>query len=276
MSTLTITPKITASPAHAWFEQHLPELQSRARVFVRRLPPGRRQDAKAEILAQIWRYVLSASRRGKLALLTPFTLISFFGRSYVAGRRFCGASSGDALSEAGQVRHGFRVLSIQQHRVVRTRDGFARLPLSEILADRRVPDPQEDCRRDLDYPSILVRQKASRRARQLFARLAASHGAARGVDLARELHVSPPRIVQLKHELARHLAAEGYGPERPLQPCHERPLHRGRPRRLAPPLNAGTSPAGRGVRRRCRCHGAAPTGYSRVRCSTAEVAHAGT
>jgi hypothetical protein len=47
--------------AQAWFQQHLPEHTSRAGVFARRLRRGQRDEAVAEILAQVWKY--SASRR---------------------------------------------------------------------------------------------------------------------------------------------------------------------------------------------------------------------
>jgi hypothetical protein len=101
--------------------------------------------------------------------------------------------------------------------------------LSEVLADRRVKNPLEACRQDLDYPGILRQQHASRPARRVFAYLAQTHGSRRQTELARELEVSPPRIVQLKHRLVDCLAGEDYRPPptRPLGPPRPK---RGRPR----------------------------------------------
>ena len=239
MSTLPVAPRIQHSPGHVWFTEHLPELTPHAKLFAARFRRRERDEAVAEILGQVLRYCLSAARRGKLHLLTPYTLVSFFGRGYAAGRRLCGTHSADVLTRAANPRHGLRVVSLNECRWVRTVDGPAWLPLSEVLADRRAPDPFESCRQDLDYPGILRRQRASRKARRVFAWLAASHGGASGVDMARRLRVSPPRIVQLKQELAGHLAVEGYAPSGPRPVLKSR---RGRPRRYAPPLNAGTSP----------------------------------
>ncbi|MHC4066333.1 MAG: hypothetical protein ACYSUI_17790, partial [Planctomycetota bacterium] len=64
------------------------------------------------MLAQAFRYVLSAEARGKLHLLTPCSLIAFFGRGYCVGRRMAGCKSTDILSAAGRRRHRRRVLSL--------------------------------------------------------------------------------------------------------------------------------------------------------------------
>ncbi len=85
------------SAGHDWFERHLPELTSRCRAFLRRVPVHTREEAQAEILASIFQYVLRADRRGKLHALTPFTLVSFFGRGVCQGRRMTGTSTTDAL-----------------------------------------------------------------------------------------------------------------------------------------------------------------------------------
>jgi hypothetical protein len=206
--------KITTQPtaAHAWFEQHLPELQSRARCFVHRFPARHRPDAIAEILGQAWRYVRNAALRGKLDRLTPPTLVYYFGGLYAGGRRLCGPSSTDVLSTVCRQRHGLRVVSLDQPRCGHTHDGGDRLPLSQVLADRRAPSPLEDCRVDLDYGTILARQQVSHQMRRVFNWLASTKGAGRQIELARLLRVSPPRVTQIKKLLAARLAAEGYGP----------------------------------------------------------------
>jgi hypothetical protein len=239
MSTLTVSPASSVSSAHTWFEEHYAELHSRARVFARRLPHGQREDAVSEILAQVWRYTLSAAVRNKLSQLTPFTLVQFFGRNFAAGHGLGGTRRTDVLSAAVRHQHGVRVVSLDEPRLVRTPQRTAYLPLSEVLADGRAELPPEACRKNLDYPGILKRRKASRKGRQVFTALAQSHGTVRGVDLARELHVSAPRIVQLKRQLARCLAVEDYGPP-PTRHAGPAPMKRGR--RFAPALNAGSSP----------------------------------
>jgi hypothetical protein len=149
----------------------------------------------------------------------------------------------------GERRPRLRVESLDQPRRVRSGGREVVLPLREVLADRRVPAPLEHCRLDLDYPAILRRQKATRKARCVFAWLARTHGAGRQTELARDLRVSPPRIVQLKRQLARCLATEDYYPP-PTRPSNSRRPQRGRRRRHAPPLNAGTSSAQGGHRLR--------------------------
>ena len=121
----------TPSAGHVWFEQYLPELASRTRAYVRRLPPAQHEEAVAEILAQLFAYTVRAADRGKLHLLTPFTLVSFFGRAYYQGRRLGGSSTTDVLSEQTRYRRGLRVVSLDRFPL-----GRSRLPLSLVLARR--------------------------------------------------------------------------------------------------------------------------------------------
>ncbi|HUU96072.1 MAG TPA: hypothetical protein VM487_10060 [Phycisphaerae bacterium] len=244
MSTSPAVGPIPRSDAHRWFDHHLPELIRRARLFARRLPRGERDEAVAEILAMMFRYVFSAAVRGKLRVLTAPALVRFYCWAYLDGRRAAGASGRDVFSPRVHRRHGVSVVSLDQPRRIRTRDGETVLSLSEVLADRRSDRPPEHCRKNVDYEEILQRQKASRKARAVFDLLAETHGAARGVDMARQLRVSTPRIVQLKYELADCLAAEGYGPPAVWMRRRSR-RGRGRPRRPDPPLNVGTSPPSR-------------------------------
>ena len=237
MSTAIASTQLTPSAGHVWFEQHLPELTSRCQLFVQRLPRAEREEAVAEILGQIFSYTVRAADRGKLHLLTPFTLVSFFGRAYCQGRRLGGSSTTDVLSEQTRYRRGLRVVSLERSFAPRPL-GKCRLPLSQVLASRRTDQPLENCRRDFDYPEILDRQQANAKARRVFDFLASTHGAGQQIELARELRVSPPRIVQIKQQLAECLAAEGYGPANSLKSS----VKPGRSRRYDPPLNAGTSP----------------------------------
>ena len=102
MTTLSVLPSAPPTTAHAWFSENLTELTRRAQAFARRFPRRPGDDAVADILGQIFRYSLSAATRGKLALLTPFTLVSFFGRAYASGRRLDGTDTRDLLSPTPQ------------------------------------------------------------------------------------------------------------------------------------------------------------------------------
>ena len=114
------------------------------------------------------------------------------------------------------------------------------MTLAEVLADRRSVQPIERCRIDLDYAEILKRQRASTKVRRVFKFLADTHGQGAQKELARTMHVSPPRIVQLKHKLAACLAAGGYAPAGWV--AQRRAYRRSRGRMDAVSLNVGTTP----------------------------------
>jgi hypothetical protein len=279
MSTLPIASRFQ-SAGHQWFESRLPELSSRCRTFLRRIPHHLREEAQAEILASIFQYVLRTAARGRLAALTPYTLVLFVGRKVCQGQRITGTSTTDVLSEACRRRHRLRVISLEDPRVRRaacqiaesSRDGVYRgrcevprhdpdrcdshhfharpwqVRLADALTDRKTDRPLENARRNVDYPEILDRARAGHKLRRVFSFLLETAGAGRQTDLARELGVSAPRICQLKNKLADILAAAGYCPSgAPNSPegANRRP---GRPRTVqghldVVPLNAGTSPA---------------------------------
>ncbi|MCH8805947.1 MAG: hypothetical protein IH986_07650 [Planctomycetes bacterium] len=234
--------------AHAWFDQHLPELTSRCNAYFRRRPALEREEAVADVVASVFRYVLGAETRGKLHLLTPFTLVSFFARGYCEGRRMAGYSSTDVMSEAARRRHGLRVISLEDLRDSPTACIRNSYSFSEMLADSKADRPPENARRNIDYPEILERAGASDKAKRIFHFLCQTVGEGRQVELARKLRVSPARITQLKGEVAACLAAHGYLPPatRPRDESGRKPRRRSvsKPRspRMDIPLNAGSSP----------------------------------
>lgn len=256
MSTLNTTTTAGRSAAHVWFDEHLADLRRQCRQFVRRLPRHDRDEATAEILARIFQYALRAEPRGKLRLLTPFTMVCFFGRAYCAGRRLTGSSSNDVLSAAAQRRHGLRVWSLADFDALDRRDRPLGMCLSDALPDPKADRPDENARRNLDYPEILEHGRASQQIRRVFDFLVETLGEGRGKDLARELGVGAPRVCQIKANLGRMLAAHGYGPAsaQPTNTADQAPPL-SPPARLNPiPLNAGTSPSRRDRRpthRRC-------------------------
>lgn len=246
MSAIPIPFHGSRSAGHNWFERHLPELTSRCRAFTRRVPDHVREEAQAEILASIFQYVLRAERRGKLSALTPFTLVSFFGRAFCDGRRMTGSSRTDVMSVATQRRRGFQVISLETVEPDASGDGFVRL--ADVLADPKADRPLENTRRNVDYPEILDHAGASRKVKRVFTFFCETASAGKQKDLARELGVSAPRVCQLKDELADILAAQGYQPSG-TRKSSKKPKKRGRRARRVPrhldaiPLNAGTSPA---------------------------------
>ncbi len=256
MSGIPIASHKPRSAGHDWFERHLPELISRCRAFLRRVPDHVREEAQAEILASIFQYVLRAARRGKLSALTAYTLVSFLGRGVCQGRRMTGTSTTDAPSEACHRRRGLRVVSLDDPRVKFATCGPGGVQLSDALAAPKADRPLENARRNIDYPEILDRARANRKVRRVFTFFCETAGAGKQKDLARELGVSSPRICQLKGELADMLAANGYGPltvRKPERRSNKRRRPAGQASRYLDeiPLNAGTSPA-RSRRGRCR------------------------
>jgi hypothetical protein len=222
-------------------------LYSRCRTFFRELSPEEREEATAETVASAFKYALSAAARGKLQLLTPYTLVSFFGRSYHDGRRIGGASSTDALSEAGRHRHKLRVVSFDEDQESAAPLRAVVMRISDTLVDPKRDRPLENTRRNIDYPEILDREQASPQVRRVFEFFCATNGEGRQSDLAREMGVSPSRVTLLKAQLAECLARWGYLPSS-ARPGDVPPRTRGRPRRKDPPLNAGTSPPSRAAR----------------------------
>lgn len=237
-----------ANCGRAWFDDHLAEILARCRLFVRRLPRGERQDGVADIVASIFRYVVKAEYRGKLRLLTPFTLVWYFGRSYCLGRRFGGSNSTDVMSPAAQQKHGLRVVSLDRINEFvdtdRSTDEINRRDL-EALSDSTYDQPAENARRNVDYPEMLSGRHVSAKARRVFKFLLQTNSVGQQVEVARSLGVSPARVTQLKAQLADRLAAFDYLPSSRPQPKTEH--RRGRPPRDPIPLNAGTSPAPRDV-----------------------------
>ena len=248
MSTIPSTVYQVQPPAaHVWYERHLAELTRRCQTYFRGLPLYEREEATAETLASVLKYAIGAAARGKLQVLTPYTLVLFFGRAFLEGRRMAGSSTVDVMSEAAQRKHGFEVISLNGSRDVHKPRRALALCLSEILTDRKADRPAENARRNLDYSYILKRGRASRQVRKLFAFLVRTAGEGQLNHLARELGVSPPRVTALKGELATCLARYGYLPRtaRPGAPPQKQRDHpRGRtPARLnRTPLNAGTAP----------------------------------
>ena len=207
-----IPSSVSRSPAHVWFSQNLPEIQSRARACLSHLLPEQRAEASAEILGSIFKTCVSAQNRGTLHNITPFHAVVYAVKHYRAGRRMAGYSSTDVMSEATQLKGRSKVVSldsITEHDLETGRP----LPLSEVLADRRQDNnPSEHVRQNLDYPVILRTERVSRKARKVFRLLSEVRGQGAGLFIAHELKVSEGRVTQLKDQLGDALARHDYGP----------------------------------------------------------------
>ena len=201
-------PNAASSAANDWFMQNLAEIQSRSRAVFARLTPERREDAIAEVMANVYQASESAARRGVLARITPFYCVTFAAKHYRKGRRIAGYSSTDATSEATRVKGRAHVVSIEsadQH--------DSSLSVAETLADKHIDQrPLEQVRVNLDYQTIFRREKVSKKAREVFRLMSATRGRGANTEIAAELHVTPGRVSQIKAELARALEKYGYGP----------------------------------------------------------------
>jgi hypothetical protein len=252
MSNALVAYPIPRTAAHAWIEAKLPSIQKRCRAFFRALPAEQREDATAEVVAQGLQCAISAERRHRLHLLSVNSVVTYLGRAYWAGRRLAGSPTTDALSEVGRRRHGPRVLSLDAPELPAPGGEPCSTPLSDVLANKKAELPQENVRRDLDYPGILAKERVSAKLRRIFTFFCETAGEGLQTDLATELRVTPARVTQLKAKLAQCLARHDYVPTG--QPDAERSDQRvvgPVPRRLrVVPLNPSSNPPRRSGRTR--------------------------
>jgi len=196
------------SPAHTWFMQNLTEIQSRSRACLSRVPSRFRDDAMAEVIANVFKASVSAQRRGVLARITPFRCVLYAVKQYHQGRRMAGYTSTDVMSEAAQAKGRCTVVPLS---TIVPDENKRPMPLSETLADQRQDNsPPEQVRRNMDYPEILEREQVGYKARRVFAHLTEDRTLGCGMAIARELRVSPGRICQFKQQLAQALARHDY------------------------------------------------------------------
>ena len=169
-------------------EQFMPEIQSRAMMLLWDHPPEAREEGQQEILAQTRQGFLSAWKRGKAWRVTPYTLTSFAHRHYRAGRRICASGRSDAMSESTRIAGKARMVSI------------------EGAPGRLVyEDPGEVVRWKLDLATVI--QSLPRRQRMVLALMALGW---RTGEIARQIGVSPPRVVQIIDQIGMAFHLAGY------------------------------------------------------------------
>ncbi|MCE9589588.1 MAG: hypothetical protein K8S99_03595 [Planctomycetes bacterium] len=127
--------------------------------------------------------------------------------------RHCGYTSSDAMSESAQIRGLTRLVSLSEPIVHGGYDEGHTPTLAETLADRHADQsPLEQTRVNMDYMTILKRERVSAQARKVFRLLSSVRGCGSINVIARTLKVSPARVCHIKSELAQALAKHGYGP----------------------------------------------------------------
>ncbi len=201
---------ISQSPAHQWFTNNLPEIQSRSRACLSRLPHNYREEAMAEVMGAVFKAGVHAQRNGVLAKITPYHAVVYAVKQFRQGRRMAGYTTTDVLSEATQAKGRCKVVSLSSLDPDELENGRP-VTLAETLADQRQDcNPYEQVRQNLDYPGILRQERVSRKARKVFKALTKDRSTGQGLRLAMDLKVSPGRICQLKEELAKVLAKHDY------------------------------------------------------------------
>ena len=198
--------------AHVWFHDHADELDSRLNACFGRLDGDAREEAVADSRARVWASLLSAAKRGRLGKITAYTAAVYARAGYKVGRRFAGTNNTDAMGDG--TRTTGRVSGGSVDMVGVRSDGqecMETVSLADALVDPRGWDrPLENVRRNSDYPAIMDAENVNAKARLTFLMLAESQGAARNMDIARDLGVSEGRATQLKTLLAEAFARHGY------------------------------------------------------------------
>ena len=170
-------------------EQFMPEIQSRAMMLLWDHPPEAREEGQQEILAQTWQGFLSAWKRGKAWRVTPYTLTSFAHRHYRAGRRICASGRSDAMSESTRIAG----VELGEHNEL---DNPYFLTLGRSLPHVRWK---------LDLATVI--QSLPRRQRMVLALMALGW---RTGEIARQIGVSPPRVVQIIDQIGMAFHLAGY------------------------------------------------------------------
>lgn len=205
------TPSEFESSAHRWFAVHRIEIESRIKACFCRINDNELEEATAEVLANVYKAIDSAARRGVLGNVTPYHLVVYAVKHFWQGRRMAGYSTTDVMSEATRRRGRVTVMSMSSP--IGHNSDEDTPTLAEVLADRGDDaDPFEATRRNRDYGDIFDNEGISMKARRTFDMLSADRGLGCGMRIARALGVSSGRVTQLKDELAAALGRHGYGP----------------------------------------------------------------
>ena len=188
-------PASDADVQAAFVENYLPEIESRARMLLSDHSPEALHEGIQEVTAQSWRIFLAACRSGKDGCVTPYTLAVYAHRKYRSGRRVAATGRADAMSERSRVRGKVCLVGIDgaQHAFLHVR--------------RHSQDPSEAVRWRLDLAAVI--QCLDERQRLVLALTAAGWKTG---EIAAQIGVSPPRVVQIQDKIGEAFNRAGYGP----------------------------------------------------------------
>jgi hypothetical protein len=167
----------------------LPAVETQAYLRFRHLPPGERDEAKAESIARAVVTYVRLIRRGKARAHFAGRLARFSVLNVLEGRLTASPDNGsDVLSRYARQRRKFEVESLDA--------GQARFPSWEsVLVENRNITPADLAASRIDFREWLGRMK--RRRRQIAQTLAAGYGTG---EVAAIFQLSAGRISQLRRE----------------------------------------------------------------------------
>jgi hypothetical protein len=188
----------------ARFLELLPRIETHARISFRHVPcPDRKQECVQEVIALSWKWFVTLAQRGKDAADFIGALATLAVRAVRSGRRAYGQEkANDAMSEQAQRRHGFTVerlpisASATHEELYGDPHGQRRHDAwEERLRDNTVTPPDEQAAFRIDFVAWL--KSLTPRERRLVRAMTRNESTK---DLAREFHLSPGRISQLRRE----------------------------------------------------------------------------
>ncbi len=173
-----------------------------------------REELVQDALAMACEGADSLEKRGKQIIARSVAYYAI--QRLKSGRRFKQAGRSDVLSTGCRL-HNCRVESLDAPVEQHNEDG-EHLTLGDMIAARK-DDPAQRAIRHLDWSGFTL--DLDQRKQRILTGTAAGFAVK---ELATEINVSPPRIVQLKREIAAD--ARGYWGESVLQDAGERPVWR--------------------------------------------------
>jgi hypothetical protein len=170
----------------------LPVIYRYARISFRDLDPESREDAVAEVIANVTVAIARLAQRGRLRLAFPTVLARYGIAQYRDGRRVGNSFRiSEVLSPNAQRKKGFVVERLDR------REEDSGEWCEAVVADHRTPVPEQVAFR-IDFPQWLAGMPRKKRA--IAESLALGNTT---TDVARHFELSPGRVSQLRAELYR-------------------------------------------------------------------------
>jgi hypothetical protein len=189
------------SDMHARFLQLLPRLQLHGSIFFRNLPPHKKEEAIAEMIALAWKWFRRLTERGKDVSAFQMVLVYLVAKAVSSGRRVTRQESAkDAMNPRTQQRHGFRVEHFELPKCHRSNPLGQEMQneMEERLCENtQTPVPEQAAFR-IDWPEWM--KTRTDRERRIIGDLMAG---ARTLDVSRKYGISPGRVSQLREKFHR-------------------------------------------------------------------------